>query len=245
ARAKRCRSVAQWFSSGRRFSSTFAIRRLTSRRCRNRPLSRRPTLRAKWSLKSEATMAPHDRLLVKLRPSASLGAAASGVSLTPLYDTPAAAGFGIASTPQWFIAEMTGGAATPWDLAHARVADQLGVADSDVIFAEPDIVHTIFRDTNEVPPGQTFAAGEDCTPTAQDDQNGKAAVAGVFAWHLRDDFSQLGSARAAVNFREPRTRIAHVDTGYFPTHVTVPRNLNHDLERSFVEGDANPGSAVN
>ena len=108
------------------------------------------------------TPAANDRVLVKLRSTNALRFAASGVNLAPLYEgiQPAVRGFGIDAGPQWFIAELPGGAASPWDLAHARVADQLGVTESDVIFAEPDIIHTIFQDGNEVPPGQAFAASE-------------------------------------------------------------------------------------
>ncbi len=189
-----------------------------------------------------------NRLLVKLRPSNALRAAASRVNLEPLYDdTPQpSATFGIDAEPRWFLAAMPDGGGTPWDVAHARVADQLGVAESDVIFAEPDLVHTVFQDTNGVPAGQPFAAAEDCTANPQDGANGKAiGPAGVFAWHLRPDFSQLGDARDAVVFKEPRTRIAHIDTGYFAAQVTLPKNIRHDLERSFVDGDRNPGSAQN
>ena len=88
-----------------------------------------------------------NRVLVKMRPSTALGAA-PGANLRPLYSGPSpASSLGVMgdSTPQWFIADLPDGAATPWDLAHARVADQLGVAESDVIFAEPDIVHDVYR----------------------------------------------------------------------------------------------------
>ncbi|HSK79075.1 MAG TPA: S8 family serine peptidase [Thermoanaerobaculia bacterium] len=186
-------------------------------------------------------------MLVKLRPSNALRAAESRMNLQPLYDTPPAVvgGFGIDSTPQWFIAEMPEGAATPWDLAHARIAGQLGIAESDVVFAEPDFRHTVYRDTSEEQvAGQPFAAGEDCTANPQDGTHGKAVGPDVFAWHLGDDFSQLGAARDAVRFTERRTRIAHLDTGFFPTHETVPRNLLRDLGRNFVGRDDAPGSAV-
>ena len=191
----------------------------------------------------------NNRVLVKLRSTNALRFAAAGVNVEPLYGgvmPPAGASFGIDTAPQWFIAELPDGGGTEWDTAHARVGDQLGVSESDVIFAEPDIIHTIFQDGNEVPPGQAFAAGDDCTQTPQDASGGKAVgPAGVFAWHLGDGHSQLGTARGAVPFNDPRTRIAHIDTGYFPTHVTVPQHINHVLERSFVEGDANPNSAAN
>ncbi len=88
------------------------------------------------------------RILVKLRPSNALRAAESRANLRPLYDAPpeATPAFGLDSAPQWFLADLPDGAASPWDLAHARVAEQLGVAESDVVFAEPDIVHNVYRD---------------------------------------------------------------------------------------------------
>jgi hypothetical protein len=182
-----------------------------------------------------------NRILVKLRPTNALRAAESRANLRPLYDsTPVA--FGLDTTPQWFVADMPDAAASPWDLAHAQVAAQLGVAESDVVFAEPDLVHRIYQDTNEEAMQQRFAAGADCSETAQDATHGKARGP-EDAWHLRDEFSQLASARAAVTFTEPRTRIAHIDTGYQRSHAMKPAHILDTLERNFVEGDHNPGSA--
>lgn len=190
------------------------------------------------------TPAETNRVLVKLRPSNALRAAESRANLRPLYDTPqftAGAGFGLDSTPQWFLAELPDGAATPWDLAHAQIASQLGVAESDVIFAEPDIIHDVYQDTNEAI-SEGFAVGADCQENPQDATRGKVTGPG-FAWHLNDEFSQLGSARTAVPFTNPRTRIAHIDTGYDRAHVTKPVNILEALERNFVERDDDPNSA--
>lgn len=194
---------------------------------------------------NQQVSAEPNRVLVKIRPSNALRAADSRSNLEPLYDTPqgVAGGFGIDSAPQWFIAELPEGAATPWDLAHARVAAQLGISESDVLFAEPDILHDVFQDTNEQPAGQAFAVGANCTADPQDGANGKALGPDEFAWHLGPRFTQLGLARDLVKFTEPRTRIAHIDTGYYGTHVTVPANVLHDLEKNFVKGDADPNSA--
>lgn len=202
---------------------------------------------------AEKTPAPAgtNSILVKLRPSGSLKAAESRANLRPLYDEPPRAtaqqGFGLdAAVPQWFLAELPDGAATPWDLAHARVAAQLGVAESDVLFAEPDLVHNVYRDTNEADIREGFAAGENCAADPQDGTRGKATgPADVFAWHLGDDFSQLGSAREAVRFETPRTRIAHLDTGYYRAHEVAPEpeRILKGLERSFVEGDRDRQSA--
>ncbi|MEO5579979.1 MAG: S8/S53 family peptidase, partial [Gemmatimonadaceae bacterium] len=184
-------------------------------------------------------------ILVKLRPSNALRAAESRANLRPLHETSptAAPAFGIGSEPKWYLADLPDGAGSPWDLAHGRVADQLGVAHSDVIFAEPDIVHQTFLDTNEVNPGQAFALGKNCETHPQDGKNGKAVGPNEFAWHLGDDYTQLRKARAAVEFTDPRTRIGHLDTGYYRKHSTTPEHIIRRLERSFVKGDADPTSA--
>lgn len=187
-----------------------------------------------------------DRVLVKLRPGSALRATESRVSLEPVYPSAAkAAGFGLDETPQWFLAEMPEAGATSWDAAHARVADQLGIDESEVVFAEPDIIHNVYQDTNGRPADNAFAAGDDCTSNAQDRNSGKAVGPDKFAWHLDNDFSQLGDARDAVTFSDPRVRIAHIDTGYFAAHVTTPKRVMRELERSFVEGDRNPNTAEN
>ena len=169
-------------------------------------------------------MAADNRVLVKLRPSNALRAAETRSNLRPLYDTPPATpgGFGIDSTPQWFLADLPDGAATPWDLAHARIAGQLGISESDVVFAEPDMIHDVYQDANEAPAGEAFAVGADCTANPQDGGNGKALGPDAFAWHLGDDFTQLRKARESVEFTDPRTRIAHIDTGYSGKHATKP-----------------------
>jgi hypothetical protein len=185
-----------------------------------------------------------NRILVKLRPSSALRAAASRVDLRPLHDGAAedAAAFALEGSPRWFLADLPDGAASPWDLAHARVADHLGVAESDVVFAEPDVVHDIFKDDG-APAPQRFAVGASCDPIGQDRGHGKALGPDRFAWHLEDGFSQLGPARDSVAFTDPRTRIAHLDTGYYRKHVTAPEHVLRALERSFVDDDADRGSA--
>ena len=187
-----------------------------------------------------------NRVLVKLRPSNALKAAESRANLRPLYETPEAAApttFGFDSTPQWFLADLPDEAATPWDLAHARVADQLGVSESDVLFAEPDLVHNIYQDANEQSVAQGFAAGDECLANPQDQTHGKKVGPDEFAWHLGNDYTQLSKARDEVNFTDPRTRIAHLDTGYYRSHDTTPEHILRNLERNFVEGDADQNSA--
>jgi Subtilase family/Caspase domain len=65
-----------------------------------------------------------------------------------------------------------------------------------------------------------------------------------FAWHLGPQHSELALARAHVLAsmqagKAKPVRIAHFDTGYFPTHPTVMGNKNilHHLAKSFVPGE--------
>src|SRR6266481_3211909 len=148
-------------------------------------------------------MASTTRILIKMRPQAALAAsAASQTNLRPLYETgaPAATGFGLQAEPQWFLADLPDGGRNPWDAVYAQVADQLGVAGSDVIAAEPDLAQS-YPDSNEIAKaGQAFTA-TDCTPKPQATTGPRQTGPG-FAWHLQDAFSQLGSARDAVAFSD-------------------------------------------
>src|SRR5215218_3856157 len=185
-----------------------------------------------------------NRLLVKLLPTVSLAAADPRTNLRPLFESaPQTAAFGIGAAPAWFIADVPEEAATPWDLAHGQVAGQLGIDESAVLFAEPDLPNS-FPDTNEKNPGGgPFALDSSCGGIPQQDDGGKIKGPDKFAWHLDDEFTQLRSARNAVPFTEPRTRIAHIDTGYDRGHESQPQNLLQHLERSFVDGDGDPNSA--
>jgi hypothetical protein len=189
-------------------------------------------------------MADTNRVLVKLMPTVALAAADPRANLRPLYDTPQpAAGFGLISEPAWHLADLPDGADTPWDLAHAQVADQLGIDESAVLFVEPDLAQS-FTDNNESTTGGAFAAAANCDQVPEQDDTHHKVKGPSFAWHLLDEFSQLGSARAAVQFSDPRTRIAHIDTGYDPTHVAHPQHILTNLERSFADGDGNPSSSA-
>lgn len=190
-------------------------------------------------------MANSNRILVKLRPGIGLAAADPKANLRPLYGkTPATNAFGIADAPAWYLADLpdTGGP-NPWDLAHAQVADQLGVDESAVLFAEPDLVQSFNDGSDSTAAGVALAAAPDpcATEVRQDSTHNKSLGPDVFAWHLQDDYTQLGSARNAVDFQAPRTRIAHIDTGYYPGQRARPDNIV--LEHSFVEGDPDPNKA--
>jgi hypothetical protein len=143
---------------------------------------------------------------------------------------------------QWFIADLPNDVATPWDLAHSRIAAELGVDESEVEFAEPDLIHHEFQDDGMVPGGLN-RVGANCAQLPQNGSHGQAVGPGQGGWHLGTTFSQLEDARAAVAFAAPRTRIAHLDTGYYGEHVSLPKNLRRDLQRNFVDKDQDPSNA--
>jgi subtilisin family serine protease len=180
------------------------------------------------------------RLLVKLRSGRALPLAGRG-RVEPLY---AGRGVGLEATagPQWVVADVSE-TTTAWDTAHGQVASELGVAENDVLFVEPDLVHAIYRDPSESPSGTALGAAAACLSTPQDGTHGKATGPAAFAWHLDSNHSQLARARGAVAFATPRTRIAHIDTGYSRQHETAPANILRDRERSFADGIPERSSA--
>jgi hypothetical protein len=191
-------------------------------------------------------MSQTPRLLVKLRPQSSLAAAQSRANLRPLLDVPSpGAAFGLAATtePQWFLADVPDFGPTPWDTAHAQVAQAIGLDESSILFAEPDLPQS-FPTENEANPGGNAFALMPATGTFSDQKNGDRPQGPGFAWHLGDNYSQLAKARDSVAFQDRRTRIAHIDTGYDPTHSARPVRILHDLEHNFVDSDGNPNSAA-
>ena len=193
-------------------------------------------------------MASSNRVLVKLKPNVGLAAAASKVNLRPLYDRPPQLNvFGLSDTPAWYLADLPDTLGpNPWDVAHARVADQLGIDASAVLFAEPDMDQIFEVAPPDDDKGTGFGIAAVVGGHIQQDREHNKAIgpkkdAPAFGWHLGDDFTELKSAREAVPFSDPRTRIAHLDTGYDPNHVAKPDRII--LERSFVEGDPDPNKA--
>lgn len=185
------------------------------------------------------------RLLAKIRSSDRLLSAAGRVGVEPLRAVaPGAPRSRVAldGAPQWFTVQAEPDA-SPWDQAHARVAEQLGVDERDVLFVEPDLDQSLFRETVDEGPDAAFAVGTDCRTCDPDVTNGKVKGEG-FAWHLDAAHSQLAQARRAVTFSEPRTRVAHIDTGFWPRHETNPAHVNEALQRNFVRSDNDLTNAI-
>ncbi|MBV8572034.1 MAG: S8/S53 family peptidase [Acidobacteriaceae bacterium] len=189
------------------------------------------------------------RLLLKLLPHPGFATPSVRANLWPLFDTSAngraASELALESgRPAWYLANLTNMEANPWDSAHSRVGDALGIDHSAILFAEPDLPQS-YLDRNEVNPGGSAQAlkKQSCDPKPQCKDQRPAGPG--FAWHLRDEYSQLSSARASVSFSDPdRTRIAHIDTGYDASHCARPARLLLDLQRNFVAADHNPNNAT-
>jgi subtilisin family serine protease len=59
-----------------------------------------------------------------------------------------------------------------------------------------------------------------------------------FAWHLSDEFSQLGSAQTLVGApADNPVRVGILDTGFDPDHSTLPLQLLLELQRDFFDDD--------
>ena len=174
------------------------------------------------------------RMLVKLRPHASLAAPNPRANLRPLFDSaepgPAIAP-GIAPAPAWFLADIEP-AETPWDAVHRQLSTKPGISADAIRFAEPDL------------PQSWAGAAKPDSAKPRPQYNDRRPAGPGFAWHLGDRYSQLSSARAAVKFDGVRTRIAHIDTGYDPHHLACPGRILHALEHNFVDADGNPASAA-
>lgn len=170
----------------------------------------------------------------------ALGATGSDFELEFLFSTTSlltSRGVAAGSGWEWHVArptsKLTG--ANAWELAHEALTRQMGAAAGGDIYIEPDFEQQ-WLPTNPFAPRQTgLAAAADCV---FNDQNKKLpGVAGEFAWHLGDAYSQLKSAREAASGGSV-VRIAHLDTGFDPNHVVVPPNLRADLQRNFLDDQA-------
>lgn len=182
------------------------------------------------------------RLLVKANHTATslrigLGGARTPITLRPLMPSIDMAGspkFAAAGKrAAWHVTESLDPRGNPWDVCHALVRDGLGIGPGDeVAIAEPDLEQQWVPEP-EAGLGVSGGQGSD-GPTAnpQSDDYPKGPEDGWFA--LRE-FSGLAQARQALGEATPRIRIAHLDTGYDPTHRTVPTRLRVDLARNFAD----------
>jgi hypothetical protein len=176
---------------------------------------------------------------------------AGGLEIEPILHIPAKAngrkGFAADGGRTWLRVQQRGGTGTAWDLAHELLAPNqpfAAAAQSGIEAIEPDFEQEWpFREKPE--PGKGFAASSMAELCAFDPQSagGGKAVGPDIAWNLNPSFSELANARARVGAKLEKVVIAHLDTGYDPTHITLPKNLRRDLQRNFVADDNRPDDA--
>ncbi|MFD2233344.1 S8 family serine peptidase [Phaeospirillum tilakii] len=158
---------------------------------------------------------------------------------------PAAAGPGIAgaTAATWLRVDPGGGGGNPWDQAHAALdgGSSFALAGLPGLEAiEPDLAQHWGEPPPATPPALAAAEQPNFKPqTAEGGREIGGKDADSVGWHLDDAYSQLRQAREKVGDRQKQILIAHLDTGYDPHHVTLPRGLETDLARNFV-GDGFP-----
>jgi hypothetical protein len=121
----------------------------------------------------------------------------------------------------------------PWDLCHHLLENGLGVPGGDTVeFAEPDLQQRWLVGRPGALAVALAAAG-----SGPDPQNPDYPTLPDDFWYRDQKHGQWNAALATLS--DPgdgkRTRIAHLDTGYDPTHLTRPRHLNTKLQKNFVD----------
>jgi hypothetical protein len=189
------------------------------------------------------------RILVKAAPGLSatkltFGATAVPYTVTPLFESIGAHGaLGAAADDVWYVltpAADGGSTENPWDVCHRLLQDGFGVAGPPPKFAEPDMEQRWLAGT-AAEGGQSLAQSCD-TP---DKQNSAFPEDEKNPYWFRDGgHSQFDDAIRAIGGPDvaARVRIAHFDTGYDPSHLSLPKHLRRDIAHNFVD-DGNPGDA--
>jgi hypothetical protein len=148
-------------------------------------------------------------------------------SLTP--PVVAAMAMAGASVPagQWLLARPAtpGHDTSPWDTAHAA-ARSIGYTH----FVEPDILHE-----NDLPPAGELDGGLNTNWRPKPEIDGTKISP---CWHLETAWTGFADVRGKAT--GAGIRIAHLDTGYSPTHVSRPRHLRPDLGWDYWENKSDP-----
>ena len=170
-------------------------------------------------------------------------------------DEASAADLGMLQTTRWHIAHLPAqiDQAAAWDMCYQMHGGGMGWAAGNIEFAEPDLQQQWILLPADQPEGAGFAAQAPRTCDAP--AKAVTATDGYSApdpfqwrWFQSDGFAGLDTARTHIDVGKigptNRITIAHLDTGYRDKHVLLPELIDHTAERSFVQGDPNPNSAV-
>jgi hypothetical protein len=156
------------------------------------------------------------QLLIRVRGDTRKPLIIRGYTFEPLSSAPQAI------SDHWQLARPDTWKPDPWDAAHAAAG-----AHGYAHYVEPDILHK----GNLRPPG-TLEGGLD--PNWPPDPHDAVSP----GWHLEPEFTGFESVRASATGRG--VRIAHLDTGYTPGHLSKPRNLRPDLGYDYWDKKADP-----
>jgi subtilisin family serine protease len=116
-----------------------------------------------------------------------------------------------------------------WDFAH--YVRERATGESGVYFIEPDmpvnVIPSLGIISNTIKT-EKVRGYDICwpAPPAEKDE---------FAWHLDDSKTQLRSARLSDPTDGRRVRIAHLDTGFDPYHVSLPKYMMVGLGKNLVD----------
>lgn len=188
------------------------------------------------------SISPQPSLLVKMTPgqkrlAMQLGAASVGFSIEPLFSSigqpaPGIAAAAAQATPQWHLVSATapGAAVNAWDLCHQLVTQGIGIAGTQVEFAEPDLEQRWVIGSEAE---QALALTSSCDSAAP--QDSRFPMGREPYWFSDGNHSELAAARLAIGEPDDRVVIAHFDTGYNASHVSLPLHLRTDLQKNFVD----------
>ncbi|MDD5640243.1 MAG: hypothetical protein PHX53_01255, partial [Syntrophales bacterium] len=143
---------------------------------------------------------------------------------------------GAAAAPRWYLAEAGPGAATAaelWEAAYKALTAKGTAAAAPGVYIEPDLLHPWLYDNPVRVGGPRAAPGDTCVVNSPAPDLPHRPG---FAWHLRDDFSQLKQAREQVAALGPaEVRLAIMDVGFDFSHGAHPERLLTGLQRNFVD----------
>jgi len=191
------------------------------------------------------------RILIKAKPilaGTSFAMDSVPIRMEPLFpDRRPVTKMGAAPGAEWHIADLPSDTdpAAIWDLCHQLQSKGMGVAGGGIEFAEPDLEQRWETGQPVGPTGRTFAAAqESCVRPDAADAGFPMPSPFDWRWYQDSKHSGLDAARAEVMAATDRVVIAHLDTGYRQGHAVLPPRLDSARQRSFVDGDPNPNSAV-